>query len=487
MKIAQRRPIVSIFSVILFCVVSSGLFALTPQSALASSECSVIPKPNIGYEIPINPGYSSSCESINFGDFAWDAFVALNWPAKKNGKPLRDTMIGTAPNKTRVWEYYESPEQVFQDPHERLKEESPLPLMRLSEFGLQFGSNEKLSKSNDIDSSIFGEGLNPLVDRAGNYILNEIRMNPVEAKQIVANGWNTVEGLKPFATKRKPFELMCSDRFPRGTYPQESDRASVYDNNIPCSVENGNNTVGTIEIKASWMVLPEDKKDLPSWVNPSEYYTTTKSLYVRELATEKATTKVTVPVALVGFHLLHKTSQFGWVWSTFEHIKNAPYDKDLSETERYNIHYNLYDPDCQGYCEVNTPMATPPYLWRPKFPHAVTAKGEPQTPSQITRLVPIRDYAETLNEKWQAALPSVWKNYQLIGVQWLQNPYIPYQALRNVQPGKLANPTLEPYVQKTEIGSCITCHTAAKLPIDSPEPIKADFSFLLKYAKRSSH
>lgn len=500
MKLPEHAKMIGFLSTILALVVFVSFLWLVNTENVLSQTCR-IPKPNFTNEIPVNPSRTASnCEDVNIGYFAWRAFVALNSPTE--GK------IGDAANTPRVWEQYQFPEQVFKP--ERTGTNPLSHTLRFTEFGSKFGSKKSTSEFTQLALNLIQQaggdgleefstlllGLKPLVDRRGNYILNEVRMNPVEAKQILSQGWDSVEGLGSFANFCKSFQLMCSARNPGGTYPPQNSNGKICNNNVPCLVEGGNDSVGTMEIKAAWMVLPDSDTPLPpdlepsSLPDPAEYYTTTRVLSVETPDSNEGAKHrvVEVPVALVGFHILQKTSQQGWIWSTFEHIDNAPDDRDLPTTK----HYNLYDPDCRGDCAVNTPLATEPYLWQLDFPHAATENNgtvEAQTPSQITRLVPIQNAAKLLNDEWQPALPSFWKNYRLIGVQWLRNSYIPYNVtLREVLPKKenLANVTLEPYVQKEASGSsCIACHTLAKLPLPGPVSFPADFSFLMRHAKES--
>lgn len=468
MKLTQR--LVAILPVILACVVVGCLLALTPESALAKEGDLPVPNLDSGYNIPRNPGDYKGSDLIDIGHFAWQTFVALNWPANDKGEPLKDKDINANPNSPRVWEYYEFAEQVFKPDGFEFDEVAPL---RLTEIGSKFDSpgicqdtESNLIKNLELEFDS-GDLCGPLVDRAGNYILNETRINPVEADQISKNVWNTLKGLESYVNQNKRFELMCSANDDNGFYPKNTD--------IPCLRDGGNELEGAIEIKVAWMVLPDadtpSSGDLP---DPAQYYTTKRTLVVQTSEGEKT---VTVPAALVGFHILRKTSRNGWIWATFEHIDNVPDDL----TNPTKDHYNLYDPSCKD-CKKNEPLATEPYLWRDAFPHAVTENNEAQTPSQITRLVHIQSKAKDLNSEWQKALNnSLWKNYQLIGVQWLKDPKVPYDKdKRDVKPGNLANVTLEPYVQKSErVGqSCIACHTSAKLKLSRKFP--ADFSFIME-------
>ena len=483
MKFTKRY--VSILSVILACVVGGVLWSIPigKTLALADSKCEV--SGALSSEIPVNPRLMPSCNTTEqFANFSWKTFVALNWPSDCQGSPLQDENIGETPQKPRVWEFYNFPSDVFKpngakpNPQPVIPPQCPTQDNRIQSVGDVtiflpgvvpgvFGNNAK---------SLTGK--TTLVDRAGNYTLNEVRMNPVEVKQIVGNDWYSADQLaklkfnNQFDNSGNPFQLICSNIDPDGTYPSKSTLK------VPCTgdLEAGARE-GAIEIKASWKVLP------PSSISSfsDEYYTTERTLYVETSVGKEE--KTTVPVALVGFHILEKTSRQGWIWSTFEHIKNAPDNAKIESGD-----YNFYDRDCTGNCEENTPLATPPYLWSKDFPHAVTETDsiiKQQTPSQITRLVPIPEPVQSLNKKWQKKLEtSVWRNYQLIGVQWLENPYTPYNLDvdgRSVTPSSLANVTLEPYVQKNEMGSsCIACHTSALLP---GKQVKADFSFLMLEAQ----
>ena len=483
----------AIFSIILACVVVGILLVLPTKAVQAQSNSTSIPQ--LHKSIPDNPKSSIPTRppEEEFGQFAWETFVALNWPADcSNGQPKEET-LGQNPDAPRVWEFYQYPEDIFQDNGEEPNPQLVKPPQCQNQQNLsrsvarnlritEFASNSILQPTelmSDPNLSILLPGHEPLVDRAGNYILNEARMNSIEVKQIVNNGWYSAKNLvqfdNQFNDQGNPFELMCSNK---ELYPDPTNSHSK----VPCSA---NDSEGVIELKVAWMVFPTPVPDQLK----SKYYTTTRTFNVKTVNGDKT---VTAPIGLVGFHIVQKTSRQGWIWSTFEHKDNAPDDMHLNPPEM--DHYSLYDKDCTTNCEKNTPHATEPYLWRDEFPHAVTKiEGNQiveQNRSQITRLVPISDIVKKLNEKWQMALAdvsdtSVWQNYQLIGVQWLGSPYVPYETegnLRRVKPLKLANVTLEPYVQKSELGSsCIACHTHAVLP--PAQNVKADFSFLIGHAQ----
>jgi len=488
----------------------SGLCEINVSEPEPSGLCEInvsAPEPSGLYEITENP--PSSADPLQaFGKFAWETFVALNWPADCSGSPLTEKEIGQDSQAPRVWEFYNYPEDIFKPNGKKPDPESVIPPQCQNGQVVPIARKLRLTenRSNPTLETMDGETNFELpfgyvlVDRAGNYVINERRMNTVEVDQIVENGWYSANRLAALnfnndvsGSYANPFELMCSSQkdyyYPTSNHPL-----------APCRE---NKTEGAIEIKAAWMVLPENTDDndreLPE---PKRYYTTERTFLVE--TPEREVKPVTVPVALIGFHILHKTSVQGWIWSTFEHIDNAP-DPNQQGSDGLECYtppelsyYNLYDP--KSHSPVNTPLAIIPYLWRDEFPHAVTEKDGKiveQERSNITRQVCIPSVAADLNEAWQKKLEgfdptSVWKNYQLIGVQWLKQPYDPYSGGRDVFPKRLINVALEPYPQKVpeefidkfpDAGfSCISCHTAATLS-GRDKKIKADFSFLMSHAK----
>ena len=96
-----NRPISSIVSVILAWVMSCGLLLLMPESSWANSD----PPIELSPEIPANP---LNLNPKDVGTFAWQTFVALNWPTdcpKSNGLDSN--------HKPRAWEFYNYPEEIF--------------------------------------------------------------------------------------------------------------------------------------------------------------------------------------------------------------------------------------------------------------------------------------------------------------------------------------------------------------------------------------
>ncbi|MBE9229208.1 hypothetical protein IQ264_27775 [Phormidium sp. LEGE 05292] len=485
------------------------------------------------------PGNPRTVQEQEINDFSWKTFIALNWPVDCEGKPLESTdplsdrkypkIIGQAPEAPRRWELYRSPKSVFlpngtpppSEPPEvkqclndragsEIEYNQNLRLTEAEEFVTAKESGEyKIASRKDLldadgelesELTIDGKEVNislssidaankiPLVDRQGNYVINEIRLNPVEFNQIVENKWydatNLVSLWRQNSDSEKLFQLVCSTG-EKGKY---------------C---NTNEAEGAIEIKAAWRVFDERNNEQEK----ARYYTTKRKIVSKkgEILNEKA------ELGLIGFHIMHKTSSRGWIWSTFEHIDNAS-PCDGQKTKDYTLHNN----ECNTKnCQENEPYVKPPYLWdisnnEPKAVTIEVSQGiavKDQIPSQICRTNKISKFATNLNKKYQNSLreideSSVWQYYQLIGTQWLEDPDNPYSnfaegetiRLRKIMPDSegrkpLTNVALEPYAQGV---SCIVCHTSAHLPIKdnicqlNGDPKNcADFSFLMDNAEFS--
>ena len=474
-----------------------------------------------------------STKEDDVNEFAWRVFVALNWPVNCDGNisykvPLLDEtqnrIIGQDPKAPRAWELYPSPKDLFRENAAEPPSLDNLPEVEQC-LGDQSGSEieykqdlrlmeaEELVKILDAfkeykelaskEEELFDEygeltkdisltdidAANhiPLVDQQGNYVINEIRINPVEYKQIMENKWYDAGQLALFQTPdlTKLFQLVCSDKIVVAI-EESKEYCDTYEKE------------GAIETKALWRVFDERN----SAQEKDRYYTTKRKI----VSQADQALNEEVELGLIGFHIMQKTSDLGWIWSTFEHIDNAPV---CNNNDNQQQNYTLYDEKkCKtGNCpKDNEPFEIKqPYLWNisKDQPKAVTTEGivvKNQIPSQICRSesIAIRHSAQKRNQEWHKRLKdvsdsSVWQYYQLIGSQWLQNPKNAYfnQELkhREIQPQKsiLANVTVEPYVQKV---SCIVCHTSAQLPgdnnscqLNADNKACADFSFLMNNAK----
>ena len=395
-------------------------------------------------DIFLNNGYQGLTPETQpcFDVFSWQSFVALNWPSNADGTPMTGSSFTTAPQAMRVWEHYTDPAVIFQTNEELLPFSGPLK----QSSGLKgFRMFAKLSHEIvNVPASIQQATGEPLIDKNMNFALYEICLNKDEVDYILKDSLYTLEG-------------------------QEKKTIS-----FPAGSKEGQ--VGAMEIKATWKILAGSD-------DTSKFYHRRAVIYVP--ASQSASGKalyLTETVGLVAMHIIHKTTKFPfWVWSTFEHIDNAP---EQAQVGQAGNQYLFYNPACTS-CTENTPVTEPKggYIWQTTQPYAKAYAVDGKYGTQAVRSNPVYAPTEAVNQVWQKALRnmgSVFANYRLIGSQWstvADTP--PFDTIP--APDTLANTTLETYIQNS---SCtMTCHKFAKDAAGK----NADFSFILGQAKSKSY
>lgn len=366
--------------------------------------------------------------------YAWQQFVGLNWPAVEGQRGVADVtkMIG-APAGAVVWETWKDPSEVF------LPDGStPVPW---NQYGgtvppICAGATSKdmvitrISKSpDDSDNPVFSsmdEAVGgTLTDQRGNLTRYEIRMNEVIFDDIVEYGLYNTQG-----------------------------QAAAGPINFDWTA---------METKASWrQFTAADTEQIRS-----RYYRRSAWVYTPPLGTSPATC-VQMELGLVGLHIIQKTvSRPQWTWATFEQVDNVPpFGTENQPAAGLIWAYN--NPSC--------PVQDCP-------PNKSTEKDGLPTgvPTQVTRQINIGTDAAAANPQWQQSLAnavagSPWQYYQLIDVQWPQNPA--FDPMGDPTPLLLANVTQETYVPES---SCLACHYTANTATTPQKP--ADFTFMLAEAQ----
>ena len=397
-----------------------------------------------------------------FDYFSWLTFLALNSPA--NGG-----QIGA--DAQPIWETWKQLPDVMEvggaepdpwDPHHNAGHPKACdaqfqPGMMVIRMDLEETYNEPFKSG-------------PLFDQNGNYAVFVIYMNQAMFEYIVppSERHNT--------SSQKSLYSIALQRHFKGPV------------NFPSGDKSG---PGSVMVKASWKILTA--KD-----DPSQYHTARAILYMPT----RANPCQVVRVGLIGFHVGHKTkTRQQWVWTTFEHVRNVPTEKEVGDGTATGT-YSFYSVADKG----REPNQTPPGAWGPD-----ETKWDPSHPSsfksQIVRTgansQAISDELRTINSAFQASLKgTVWSNYELILTQWpsdfgcsnrtpLDNPSL--ESLPDSTcapfPTYLANSTLETFsqpVMKTggvplATSSCISCHnnaTTHQIPAR-----RSDFTFILEKAQ----
>src|SRR5262249_33163372 len=146
---------------------------------------------------------------------------------------------------------------------------------------------------------------------------------------------------------------------------------------------------GCVEIKAAWKQLgPSD--------DMKKFYTISA---IRIDPVTHAPSPRPIPFGLVGLHVVTRTEKAQkWVWSTFEHVDNAPDVGEMKLKPRYNF---------------NDPKKAQPAKGFAFKPLNTDAVANPTTPTQITRVlnnnVLSSPWMRVLNETMQTKLAgTVW-------------------------------------------------------------------------------
>jgi hypothetical protein len=390
-----------------------------------------------------------------FDNFAWRAFIALNWPSRLEAGRRGEADRTKAPGDPgpRVWETFKSRYELFEvDPDERPVTPSPWtsydgrnPCGNLDNRVKTLASFKPYADFNEASFTV-GEFLNPLVAQNRTYTRYEIRINRPEYDAIAANGWSLSK-----------------------TLPNEAHPADL--------------PVGSIAVKAAWRVLTE--ADTPAV--RARYYVVEGAQAV-DVAESIAAGRIVcslADVALVGLHIAIKTRyRPQWLWSTFEHVDNVPPagEGDAREPDARDagVPYSYFDPSRPDLRLplLGTPASLPVSLANPP-------KLDP-APMQVTRRHPIHPSTMMLNRAYWA-LPgvkgTVWEHYMLVASQWpttpnppgpgndgtyfpglTLNPGDPREPYQSDDPSRenrenIANTTLETYLQDAP-SSCMACHGA---------------------------
>ncbi|MDE3174667.1 MAG: hypothetical protein KGM15_00985 [Pseudomonadota bacterium] len=378
------------------------------------------------------------------GDFAWRAFIALNWPAAGRGTPDRAKTIGDP--GPRVWETFKSATETFPvdadgrrlapTPWESFAGPNPCggeaTEKTIAAF-TPFAEFNQPSFSTDAPA-------NPLVARNGEYVRYETRFNALEFATFAANGWS--EG-----------------------------------RNLPDVEHPAHFPVGSIALKAAWR--PLNAADSPA--ARARYYVT-RAAIVDVAGTLAAGHILCKPrdIALVGLHIAIKTpTRPQWIWASFEHVDNVPpagvgaaREPDAADAQ---APYGFFDP-------ARAAKLWPPFGAAATLPIDATNPPKPAPAAmQIVRRHPINAALMATNRDYwaqSAVKGTVWEHYMLVAAQWPTSSdppgpandgaYFPgreaprddtYKSTAAAQEN-LVNTTLESYLQEAP-SSCMGCHQAA--------------------------
>jgi len=358
-----------------------------------------------GAECPSPNGCCQPC----FDCFAWQLFVALNWPAKSAGEPDPAKPFGEPGEYSDlVWQTYKSAFEVFGDTQ-------PTPWGANGAHQLQL--NSAVIKDTFLKYDLQSDH-NWLTDEAGNVVRYEIRINKDEFQYILKNDLWHQEGIFKAGTSGPGIELPS----------QKSEFGDV----------------GAMEVKAAWRIIPASQRG---------YFEQNYKVAHAKVYDPATRSWQDHDVALVGLHIIKKTPNSPqWVWATFEHRDNAPVQGDSGEGRQWNF--------------FNPPLFKTDPAYKPNYKSPPSRTTPTNKPVQVFRVkqsssddAAVKGINDAMHNLIAAKFPrSVWKNYDLISAQWPAQPAKPDPKMQKVlpsgqpRPRVLANASMETYQQLKNSG-----------------------------------
>jgi len=429
-------------------MLAAALIALLPVPPAAADDGAPAVSPERIEDVPsIKPD-----PWPDFDNFAWRAFIALNWPSltdpANRGEPDRARMLGD--KGPRVWETFKARYELFQvGPDGRPIAPKPWATYEAANpCGANLDNRAKTLATfdpfMDFNQSAFLPGIaaNPLVGQNRTYTRYEARINEPEYSALALKGWSLGE-----------------------TLPDPAHLAEL--------------PAGSIAVKAAWKVLTA--ADAPAV--RARYYVV-ENANVVDVAKTLAAGHVVCSksdVALVGLHIVIRTKDRPQgLWSTFEHVDNVPpagegeaREPDARQAGAPYSYFDASKPKLGLWPAFGLPDTLPVSMDHPP-------KIDP-TPMQVVRRHPIHASTMAMNRAYWALKGikgTVWEHYMLVASQWPTRPapaapqndggYFPGQPLEADAPREnyqsadaphenLVNTTIETYFQDPP-SSCMSCH-----------------------------
>ena len=362
-----------------------------------------------------------------FDDLAWQAFIALNWPANAQGEADNSKNMSDV-TSPRVWQSWRLADSIFLPNGEKPAAwggtGNALGVPELYRMKAAWRQNTTSADEN------FQAFSGPLVDLNGKWVRYEVLVNHEEFDYLVDNELYNLDGQIAFSQK-------------------------PVNNQVEFPVNVGTSQHGAMEIKFSW-------KELGPGDDRSRFYTTK----VKVVTSEAQPQTKTIDVGMVGMHISMRTeSSPEWIWSTFEQVDNAPLSTDQHALQQ---RHNFFNPPPAAPINTLPPTNAPNNSWY----ESLTTKPVPVERIAVPTQGALNPFdeaigksTEELNGIVQGLLRhahSPFQYYKLIGTQWPVHPNAPAfaggnnsapESISNKMPGDmvpvfLINTTMETYFQK---------------------------------------
>lgn len=434
-------------------------------------------------------------------EFAWESFIALNWPylvGGKGGQPDSAASVipiidgdPDGPSPMVVWETYMVPGVPFPDnpdPDNVPLWQSPDELDVVNGFRRllppTYHSGPNAAGSPAPAAPLFFPGINqpythanvptgPVVDQKMNYLRYEVTLNETFFNYLVFNKYFVADIQQEAVRNYLNWAYENPTSPPPSSADSHSKPAAPYFQAVPTGVESYVPTEdfarqGMVEVKASWRVLVTTGKNPDI---PERYFRRMMDIPVPGGGTE------TRLVGLVGFHI-HRVTPHGHLPSTFEHVDNVELVRRAGDPLRLPTTPSMNPGRFKNVWPIWFPGdGEPVYVpvvggsW-PQYPNGYEVEGLSGQPGlipkaflyegdtappiadrvriNVSRATPIPAEVQSVNRRYQNRLKdSVWRYYQLIGTQNIsgtndENPDPDLQAS--------INPYLGPGIPNEDLG-----------------------------------
>lgn len=244
--------------------------------------------------------------------------------------------------------------------------------------------------------------------------------------------------------------------------------------NVPPSVDEA------MELKTAWLPMAN--------CDPRRYHCTIAKVNGQALL-----------VGLIGIHIVQKLPNHEeWIWTTFEHIDNAPQCSSVDAPPSGYNNWNFFKTGFVPTGQACTPCPNPTDPTGSQSGDTqcnVTTQcnvwaSESSKPN-VCRVADVLDDVDQLNQSIWGLLPqgSVWKNYMLVGTLWTAPGMTSPDSSGQTPVGStgLSNAVMETFTQNSPDGSsisqgnCFNCHTSnfkAFDPTNAEGSGHADFSHM---------
>jgi len=245
--------------------------------------CATLPNDNTDFSELFVYIFLSAAAQNSFDIFSWQSFIALNWPVDRDGAPLPS--LSTDDEHIPQWADYITPQELFASNQEHT-----------------ICDSDSSGKFTLTTSNYLQPTGHPLIDQNLNYVVYDVRVNSIMADYMRKNDLTTVAGQHRFSETNRDYD------FPVG----------FYDN--PITKTGGH--AGSIALKTAWKVIDKSER------NPNRFFTVNGNIAIpAEFSETGENLCIEATLGLVGMHIMRRTESGNgneWIWSTFEHIDNAP-------------------------------------------------------------------------------------------------------------------------------------------------------------------